>query len=218
MSKRYDELIESSKSKGETRDCAVRAVSVAARVSYDKAHEILAAKGRRRRKGTPVDITRVAMESLGFNLTEVTGRFQAKTIRTLKREIPSEGTFLVRTSGHILCVQDGEVHDWTNGRVHKILTIEQVTKKGETRPKASIQSRGTRRHEIMNCSVTSILRWMGEDGWDFAEARSVLDFYGCESVSDNTVRKQLRNTNWQPPASLCPDEKEELRRIVGLDE
>ena len=47
-----------------------------------------------------------------------------KTIGALTREgvIPSRGVFIVETSRHVLGIRAGQVHDWTDGRRHRIST------------------------------------------------------------------------------------------------
>ena len=46
------------------------------------------------------------------------------------------------------------------------------------------------RYTIFGKSVTSVLRWMGKQGWEFEDARKAVRSAGCE-CSDVTIRIQL---------------------------
>lgn len=52
--------------------------------------------------------------------------YNAATVKTLQRELP-RGTFLVGTDGHVLCMRDGEVHDFTSNKTHRVETVWRVT-------------------------------------------------------------------------------------------
>ena len=51
--------------------------------------------------------------------------YNAATMVTLAREL-TEGTYLVSTDGHVACLKNGEVHDWTKGRRHRIEAVYKV--------------------------------------------------------------------------------------------
>lgn len=51
--------------------------------------------------------------------------YQARTVKTLARELTT-GTYIVGVRGHVLCLRDGVVHDWTDGRYHRIETVDRV--------------------------------------------------------------------------------------------
>lgn len=51
--------------------------------------------------------------------------YSAATVKTLAKEL-TEGTYLVGTSGHVACLKDGEIHDWTAGRRHRIEDVYKV--------------------------------------------------------------------------------------------
>ena len=51
---------------------------------------------------------------------------RCKTVISWQRYAPKEGTWIIRTSKHILCVRDGLVGDWTAGRNHRILEAYRV--------------------------------------------------------------------------------------------
>lgn len=126
-------MCEAAKLLHETKDCAVKAVTAVTGVHYMDVHSLMAACGRRHRKGTPNHITRAVLDRLGFVTEEV--KAWSKTVRTLGREFKGRsGTYLVWTSRHILAIKDGEVLDWTNGRLHRVLKVECVRSKRETQP------------------------------------------------------------------------------------
>ena len=41
------------------------------------------------------------------------------------------GTFIAYTRGHVLCIKDGVVEDWTNGRQHRIVQVLRVIRTGD---------------------------------------------------------------------------------------
>lgn len=124
-------MCEAAKLLRETKDCAVKAVTAVTGVHYIDVHGLMEANGRRHRHGTPNAITRAVLDKLGFATHEI--KVWSKTVRSLGREFRNiPGTYLVWTRGHILAIKDGEVLDWTNGRLHRILKVERVTPKRET--------------------------------------------------------------------------------------
>lgn len=133
----FSSLQEASKAHGEKADCAVKAVAVAAGVEYGVAHNLLKKHGRKDRSGTYFDeTTRPAMGELGFELVDITYSVVsrgAKTVRTFGR-MGLAGTFMVRTRRHILAAKDGKVIDWTDGRMHRILAVYRVVKRGNYQP------------------------------------------------------------------------------------
>lgn len=109
---------------GENNDCAVKAIALATGCAYIEALTMLAEKGRKTGRGTYFHKQTVpVMQELGFALERYYPR--SATVRTLTKEL-KEGTWLVRTSGHILCIKDGECLDWTNGRLHRIVDVHRV--------------------------------------------------------------------------------------------
>lgn len=115
-----------SRKLGELKDCAVKAISIAAKVPYNVAHQELKKLGRKDRKGTNYGLTEQAMDNLGFDLKKIYP--MGATVSTVVRSL-GKGTFFVRTCGHILTVIDGVAHDWTAGRRHKVREVFEVTAK-----------------------------------------------------------------------------------------
>lgn len=129
-SETFRKLQQASDSIEETRDCAVKAIAVVGDLSYEDAHTLLELYGRKRNHGTKRYITREALKFLDLQTKDVTEQFRAagaKTVRTLGRVIKNrKGTYLVFTANHILAVKDGEICDWTDGRLHRIQGVERV--------------------------------------------------------------------------------------------
>ena len=126
------EITKASHSKNEKNDCAVCALAIACDYDYDDVHWILKLCGRKNRRSTLWDTTEKALALLRFRTIDVTSRFRARTIRTLEREMRGvKGNYLVRVRRHVLPIVDGQVHDWTKGRCHRIryiLRLEETDK------------------------------------------------------------------------------------------
>lgn len=113
----------------ERNDCVPRAVSLATGADYEEVHRRMKARGRRNRRPTCPGQWKPVVEELGFELIDVRGWFEGKTARTLVPELPSRGTFLVRVTGHIFCVRDGQYSDWSAGRRKRITHVWKVRRK-----------------------------------------------------------------------------------------
>lgn len=122
---KYKQLALRAKAFNEQRDCSVKAVALLTNASYDEAHRALAAVGRKNGFGVSLSTIIEALRNLGAHVSE--GREPpAKTVRTLERVAPP-GRFLVDTSTHVLAVIDGEIIDWTKGRLHRIIKLFEVS-------------------------------------------------------------------------------------------
>ena len=69
----------------------------------------------------------------------------------------------------------------------------------------------TRYPKLFGHSTCAVIRWMGQEGWSFKQARQVLDSYE-NGVNDITVRAHLNYTtqNRGEPAKLTPPQIKEL--------
>lgn len=135
----YKTIYEEAKQFGETNDCAVKAAAIATGTEYARVHRLFAIQGRKNGCGSQQHWTPAVLEHLGYemeNITAMARRCGAKTVRTAERVLGA-GTFLVRVSGHILCIKDGEVQDWTAGRQHRVKAVYRVSKVGEEAPMIS---------------------------------------------------------------------------------
>ena len=131
MSHTYNTLSQTSKKFGETNDCSVKAIAAVCRINYKSAWKLAARFGRKPRKGMSTFTIKMAVASKGLTLKTLKGHKmnKAKTIRTLKEQIPSRGVFLVFVRGHVLAIQGGEIHDWSEGCCRRIIEIVRVSKK-----------------------------------------------------------------------------------------
>lgn len=121
----WDSMCEHAKALKETNDCTVKAISAVTGVHYVDVHAMLAKHGRPHRKGAKKHTQYNALRDLGFVLEDV--KVRSKTIRTLGREFKYRpGNYLVWTRGHVLAIKDGEVLDWTNGRLHRVIKVVRV--------------------------------------------------------------------------------------------
>lgn len=129
MTDLFSMLHADSKSVGETNDCAVKAVALATGRPYREVLRKMRAYGRRPRRGTPMRITKRVLEDYGYTMVLQTERFpQARTPITVARTMPKRGVYLVRTSRHIFCYRAGKVHDWTEGRRHRVTQIWKIVR------------------------------------------------------------------------------------------
>ena len=110
----------------ERNDCALVAVALATGESYETVHRMMQVRGRRKRCRTFGQIWKPVVEDLGFELIDVRSWFDGKTARTLLPELPSKGTFLVRVTGHIFGVRDGQYNDWSAGKKKRVTHVWKV--------------------------------------------------------------------------------------------
>jgi hypothetical protein len=123
----FDKVSKDSKSLGETKDCAVKAVAIVTNTPYKVVHAMMAKHGRKPRRGTPMGITHKVLKELGVWVERCDDKFRSRTVNQLKSELPKTGRFLVRTRGHILACVNGKVMDWTDGRRHRPKEFFQIS-------------------------------------------------------------------------------------------
>jgi hypothetical protein len=120
----FADVLCESKRHNEHKDCAVRAVAVATDYEYDDVHYAFSICGRVPRRGTRWEITEKVVKLLRHRMIDVTHQFKARTVRTLEREMRHHtGRYIVRVNRHLLPVVDGKVHDWSQGRLHRIIAV-----------------------------------------------------------------------------------------------
>lgn len=126
----YDNLEAAGNSMGEDNDCAVIAVALVTGLAYQDVHDAFKKNGRKNCKPAYFEITIKTLSDLGYALVDITEEIRAiaKTPRTLGR-VNRKGRYLVITSGHIFAWIDGEVEDWTKGRLHRIINVYHVVMK-----------------------------------------------------------------------------------------
>jgi hypothetical protein len=132
----YEKLEKASNEMQEDRDCAVKAIAVVGGLTYEDAHVLLELHGRKPKDGTPRIITEQALKFLDLKAEDCTKMFRdlgGKTVRTLGRVMKGiKGKFLVFTASHVLAVKDGEVHDWTKGRLHRVQNVKRISPIGDS--------------------------------------------------------------------------------------
>jgi hypothetical protein len=94
----------------EHRDCSVRALSVAACISYSDSHAIFAKHGRRARHGTPLPISSDVISAL-FPQAERIFLGGHITLSAFVAAHP-KGHWIVATGSHMFAVCDSVVYDW----------------------------------------------------------------------------------------------------------
>jgi len=135
-STQYQKMLQASDEAQETNDCTVISLAIVTGLTYTTAHKLLEQTGRKARTITHRGHIRNALDFLDIKTRDVTKQCRtlgAKTIRTLGRVmVGREGIYLAYTHNHILAVKDGVIHDWLDGRLHRVVTVVKL-KKGNTR-------------------------------------------------------------------------------------
>ena len=133
----FESIRAESRTFGETNDCSVKAVTLLTSLPYAEVHAAFKACGRQDRNGTYTDCTLMAIRRLGFTampieLSDVRKRMATEykwpcntlTVRQVER-FPglwdAYGKVLLKTSGHMLAVEKGTVHDFTSGSKRPIV-------------------------------------------------------------------------------------------------
>lgn len=102
--------------KGNTGDCVVRAIAIAAQLPYAKVYNDLAtlneAKGYKRsaRYGTGRNVYENYLKSLGWVWVPTMRIGQGCKVHLRKSDLP-DGRLIVRVSKHMVAVINGEIHD-----------------------------------------------------------------------------------------------------------
>jgi len=139
----YASVRNASNALHESNDCAVVAATVATNEPYEKVHGLMAANGRRPRKGTAMAITEATLRALGFDMVcvphhEFLSRYPGGNLnRNITTHHPERynnvwadgNTYLLRTAGHILAVVNGVNVDWTRGKALRVKVIYRVVKR-----------------------------------------------------------------------------------------
>jgi hypothetical protein len=126
MHKTYSDFSTDRADHRETNDCTVIAVSVACGISYAKAHALLAAAGRKPRKGLSQYKYHPVIEALGFEVVKITDQFKSKTVRTIERELAAKYggiKILVNVPRHVLAWDGTQIVDWSAGRIHRVENV-----------------------------------------------------------------------------------------------
>lgn len=102
--------------KGNTGDCVVRAIAIAAELPYSQVYETISemnkAVGHKKsaRNGTGRNVYEKYLKSLGWTWVPTMKIGQGCKVHLRKSELPN-GRLVVRVSGHLVAVINGEIHD-----------------------------------------------------------------------------------------------------------
>ena len=121
----FIKLSKVSKKFYEKNDCSVKAIAILGNLPYKYAHEAMEREGRLRRDGASTTMILRAVRKLNIWCDKV--ELEGKTVRTLGRNLPKKGRFLIFTDGHVLAAVDGEIVDWTSGRLHRIESVYKIS-------------------------------------------------------------------------------------------
>jgi hypothetical protein len=142
----FNVMANAAAAKGDTNDCAVKAVAIACGVEYDAAHAVLKEHGRREGQGTPLHMIAGACGRFGFRMTALTyleTRAKRdlypgvhKNLQSITTHHPDRfpqawkdgQTYMFLTPKHILTVKDGVNHDWTRGKALRVVTVYRIEK------------------------------------------------------------------------------------------
>ena len=126
----YEQAQHDSDAAGEDKDCAVRAVSIATGKPYQYVLGAFSVAGRVSGQRSKLFHTQRVLHGLNYVLVEVPlSTIAGSTVRTVPKHLPRRGTFLLGTKGHVLCVQHRKVYDWTEGRLHRVISIHRVERR-----------------------------------------------------------------------------------------
>lgn len=126
----YEQRVAASGKMGETNDCSVKAVSIACRVPYNVAHDVLRKMGRKHGRG--VRMVQIGAAMLELDCTFGTEKHPRQsngsrwTAASIGRGYP-RGYFIVEFRGHVAAMINGVVQDWTDGRRHQVTGVYRVT-------------------------------------------------------------------------------------------
>ena len=104
----------------ERNDCGVVAVMFAAGISYADAHAAMKECGRKDKKISYLAWCIKVITDNGHHCERITPR--SKTIRTFVREAKADSVYLIRVTGHLLCVRGKEICDWAKRKQLKRIT------------------------------------------------------------------------------------------------
>lgn len=128
--KKYKQVKAQSKKMREYNDCTVVATSIAARIPYNKAHDMLRLRGRKDRRGTNMMVMLDAVADAGCTIERITCPIQPNgsryTAKTIGKAFP-KGYFIIEYRGHVAAMINGEVQDWTDNRNHRVQNVFRIT-------------------------------------------------------------------------------------------
>ena len=124
----YDTLKQAaSHYRGENGYCSVIAIAIATGCKFGKAKSMMNKCGRESGKGAYLEQINNAltMGNKGAVMYPMAGR-RGFTLMTATRNLPKQGTFLVYTRGHVTCIRDGILEDWSAQSRKSVLSVFKV--------------------------------------------------------------------------------------------
>jgi hypothetical protein len=122
----YQELVGESSKLGEKNDCGVKSLSVITGVDYLECHKVLEGLGRKKGGSTKLSSMFLALNKFGFKAIEVKSPYGG--MRSLGRNLPPKGSFLIFATNHFAGARDGKIHDWSEGRCLRVKRFYQIQK------------------------------------------------------------------------------------------
>ena len=111
--------------------CSVIAMAVGCEIAFSRARAIMAKQiARQNGRGTQSRHALQLIRDMGYETQRVFVR--SKTLKTVQRELAgTSGTFFIYTSGHVSCVKDGVMQDWSRNDIRptskRIKIVIQIT-------------------------------------------------------------------------------------------
>ena len=101
----------------DTNFCSVIAMAVGCEIAFSRARAIMAKHiARQNGRGTYRHHALKLITNMGYEVREVS--VHSRTLKTVQRELAgTEGTYFVYTRGHVSCVKDGVMQDWSRNDI-----------------------------------------------------------------------------------------------------
>lgn len=139
----------------------------------------------------------------------VTDELVAESSRILRDEVDSvlrRARHLNEGRGHVQVVEAGA----------KVQMVEAGAKVQVVVPKKERVMGKVIRGNILGYSATSVLRWMGANGWSFEDAAVVCAATGCARISDVTIRLQLKAGKDGTRGPAAPVTAAQAKKLVEM--
>mgnify|MGYP003655397946 CR=1 FL=1 len=95
--------------------CSVIALAVGCDLSFGTALSISRKSGRDHRRGANIYGIFRAFALAGKRLEKIPVDSHGKTLTTAERNAPKTGRYIYFVRGHVACIRDGVLEDWTAG-------------------------------------------------------------------------------------------------------
>jgi hypothetical protein len=101
----------------DTNFCSVIAMAVGCEIAFSRARAIMAKHiARQNGHGTQKRYVLKLITDMGYEVREAS--VHSRTLKTVQRELAgTSGTYFVYTRGHVSCVKDGVMQDWSRNDI-----------------------------------------------------------------------------------------------------